>query len=78
MPNSSERNPPQLLRLQACDQEMINRLFALITQNTSIRVQQTTAPEAPSGKSILMRSPTAKIESPVFQKAALTEDNPKA
>jgi hypothetical protein len=32
----------------------------------------------PSGKSILLRSPTAKIESPALRKAALTEGNPKA
>uniref|UniRef100_A0A0E0C6D6 Uncharacterized protein n=1 Tax=Oryza meridionalis TaxID=40149 RepID=A0A0E0C6D6_9ORYZ len=34
--------------------------------------------DKPSGKSILLRSPTAEIENPVFQKTALTEGNPKA
>uniref|UniRef100_A0A0E0P0K2 Uncharacterized protein n=1 Tax=Oryza rufipogon TaxID=4529 RepID=A0A0E0P0K2_ORYRU len=102
--DSSERNPPQLPRLRACDQEIINRLFALIPKNTSIRVDQpkevsttrrrqrlqnwlvleTSSSKKKrehdklSGKSILLRSPTAKIESPVLRKAALTEGNPKA
>jgi hypothetical protein len=46
MPNSSKSNPPQLARLRACDQEMINRFVVLITEKTASRMRYTTTPKA--------------------------------
>jgi hypothetical protein len=46
MTDSSKSNPPKLPRLRACDQEMINRFVALITEGATIRVRQTSASKA--------------------------------
>uniref|UniRef100_A0A0D3FNC3 Uncharacterized protein n=1 Tax=Oryza barthii TaxID=65489 RepID=A0A0D3FNC3_9ORYZ len=90
--DSSKRNPPQLPRLRTCDQEIINRrptkgssdnegapkIAKLACAGDEFFKKKKREHDKLSGKSILLRSPTAKIESPVLRKAALTEGNPKA